>query len=378
MTTGEGGPGDTGGSGCEDGAAATSLICDPLRKIPKTIKETGFFPKAPDFAQHSARMRKFVPDPPLWSDGMEKERFLLLPVGKKIDNTDPKKWAFPVGTILIKTFFDDTGPGGKPRPIETRLIRRVGAEGDLIEYDFYLYKWNPQSTDADLILDDRNTPDEQSAEVMVTINHAPLMVNNGQAFAHTLPSRGMCKECHEGNGLEFQTFIGFDEIRLGTIKLAGSDKTQLQLFQEADIFVNKAKPGDPPPRSIPTTDALLAKAEHFILGNCVHCHNQKGMVFDMSPENFAKNTIGMKTNAQSVEPPPTWRRILPGNPDESVVYRQAKRLGLPPATGMNKLRPMPPYGVNDNAADLQGLEDLRKWICALPGGPKVPLPACKP
>jgi hypothetical protein len=29
-----------------------------------------------------------VPDPPLWSDGMEKQRFLVLPAGGKIDNTD--------------------------------------------------------------------------------------------------------------------------------------------------------------------------------------------------------------------------------------------------------------------------------------------------
>jgi hypothetical protein len=134
---------DGGTDGGSDCGASTTLLCTPLRKMPKTLKETGLFPAAPDFSMHDARMRSFVPNPPLWSDGMEKERFMLLPVGKKIDNTNPKVWVFPVGTIFIKTFFDDRPlAGAKLRPIETRIIRRVGNADDLVEYDYFLYKWN--------------------------------------------------------------------------------------------------------------------------------------------------------------------------------------------------------------------------------------------
>src|SRR5688572_24697424 len=76
--TDTGTPGEVATGGCT-GEAATSLLCDPLRKMPMTIKATGLFPSAPDFSKRDARLMEFVPDPPLWSDGMEKQRFLLLP-----------------------------------------------------------------------------------------------------------------------------------------------------------------------------------------------------------------------------------------------------------------------------------------------------------
>ena len=164
-----------------------SLLCDPMGKMPMSIKDTGLFPMAPDLSKHSDRLIEYVPDPPLWSDGMEKQRFLLLPVGKKVDNTDRMKWEFPAGTIFIKHFFDDGGAGGKQRAIETRFIR-TGAGAP---YDFYVYKWNPENTDATLVVNDIEGDPNKDENVMITIKHTgydgkPLMVNNGAPFPHTL------------------------------------------------------------------------------------------------------------------------------------------------------------------------------------------------
>jgi hypothetical protein len=349
----------------------TSLLCDPLRKMPRTIKETGLFPAAPDFTQRSSRLRHYAPDPALWSDGMEKERFLLLPAGKKIDATNPRSWVFPVGTIFIKTFFDDSGPGGKPRAIETRFIRRVGTETDFTEYDYYLYQWKQDGTDADLVIDDRNGDDQFAPTVKVVINHqvngAPLVINRGQAFDHTLPSRAMCGECHQENGVAFQTFIGFDEIRLNTKLTAAAAKTQLQEFQDADLFTTRPAPGAPAARTIQETDPLLLKVKRFVFANCVHCHHEKGKVFDLSPDVFVKNTVNQMTNAQSVRPPMNWLRVYPGMPEMSVVFVQARRAPLPMPTrvGDNRLRPMPPIGVNDIAPDPDGVASLRTWIMGL-------------
>jgi hypothetical protein len=365
-------PGGTGGTGPAAGDCVASmpksLFCDPLQKMPMTIKETGLFPSAPDFTKHAASMRKFTPFPPLWSDGMEKERFLLLPAGKKIDNTDPKSWVFPVGTILVKTFFDDSGAAGAPRPIETRFIRRVGEATAFTEYDYYLYQWNPDGKDAKLILDDRNGDSMAFATVKITINRTmngtPLKINNGQPFDHTLPSRDMCGGCHQQNGVTFQTFIGFDELRLNTKVTPTAVKTQLQEFLDAAIFM---KPGAPAPATIVDADPTLLKVKQFIKGNCVHCHNAKGMVFDMSPEVFVANTVGQATMAQSVQPPPGWLRIVPGDPEKSVLYVQARRMPLPMPTmaGADRLRPMPPYGVNDIAPDQDGLAAIKAWILSL-------------
>jgi hypothetical protein len=120
--TADGTAGSGGGPAQDDCATAPkSLLCDPLQPMPKTLAATGVFPAAPDFTQHSPRLLGFTPFPALWSDGLEKQRFLLLPSGKQIDNQNPKAWVFPVGTLLFKTFFDDSGAAGAARPIETLI-----------------------------------------------------------------------------------------------------------------------------------------------------------------------------------------------------------------------------------------------------------------
>src|SRR5688572_30305860 len=190
ATGGMGGGGMGGAPPSDCTAMPDSLLCKPTGTMPKSIKATGLFPMAPDLTQHSPRMISYVPDPPLWSDGMEKDRFILLPEGKKIDNTT-SRWVFPIGTIFIKTFVDDSGAGGKSRAIETRFIRRVGDENAFTEYDFYLYEWNAEGTDATLIINDKmgggpDKSDQYFKNVKVTINHTskgvPLKINNGLPF----------------------------------------------------------------------------------------------------------------------------------------------------------------------------------------------------
>jgi hypothetical protein len=372
---GSGGSGGTGGMAVKpdagpDGAPApgdggtcapaSSLLCNPTGKMPKSIKDTGLFPMAPDLTKHSPRMIPYVPDPPLWSDGLEKDRLILLPEGQKIDNTT-SRWVFPIGTIFIKTFLDDSGAGGKPRAIETRFIRRVGDENAFTEYDFYLYEWNAAGDDATLLVDDRNGSDQDFKNVKVTINHTsksgtPLKINGGMPFDHTLPSRAMCGDCHTENGVTFQTFIGFDQVRL--------DKTQLQAFD--DLFKVKGKPSIAIADTTPP-NPLLLKAKRFVFGNCVHCHNKMGKQFDMHPDVFVQNTVGKPTMAQSVEPPAGWLRVVPGDPEKSVLYVQARRtpLPMPNMAGGNRLRPMPPIGVADIAVDQEGLDALKMWILSL-------------
>lgn len=336
--------------------------------MPKTFAATGLFPAAPDFSQHALSLHGFTPNPPLWSDGLEKERYLLLPAGKKIDDTNPKAWIFPVGTVLVKTFFDDSAAAGARRPIETRVIRRVGTADDFTEYDYYLYQWNEAGTDATLVVDDRNGDSQAVQQVKITIKRMvegqPFMVNAGQPFDHTLPSRDNCSDCHQQNGNAYQTFIGFDEIRLNHKLTPASAKTQLEELRDAGVF-SQAPPTAA--RSIVEPDANLLKAKQFVLGNCVHCHNEKGKVFDLAPEVFVANTVGQATTAQSVHPPAGWLRVKAGEPEMSVLFVQARRTPLPvPSTaGDDRLRPMPPIGVNDLAPDQAGLTAIEAWIKSL-------------
>jgi hypothetical protein len=347
-------------------SAPNSIFCDPFRKMPASIKELGLFPAAPDFTKHPASMVEYVPDPPLWSDGMEKQRFLILPRGTRIDNKDSKKWVFPAGTLFVKTFFDDTGAGGTPRAVETRIIRSAKPD-QVLPFEYYVYQWD--GADAKLVVDDQNgVGGDINKDIQVPITIKRMVdgypVNKGQQFMHTLPSYQNCGECHNENGMVTGTsIIGFDELRLNNKALnPAAPKTQLQQFFDAGLFTSP--PSSPAP-TITNADARLLSIERFIFGNCVHCHNGNS-VFDLHPENFVKNTVNKKTEAQSVVPPPGWLRVIPGKPDQSVLFVQVQRTPLPPATGGDRLRAMPPAGVADNAADLKALADIKAWIMSLP------------
>jgi hypothetical protein len=370
AATGGGGGSGAGTAGSGGGtvdctATPASLFCAPLGDMPASIQATGLFPSAPDLTQHSASLLEYVPDPPLWSDGMEKQRFLLLPAGQKIDNSERLQWAFPEGTIFIKTFFDDSGPAGASRPIETRLIRLAKNQ----TYEFFVYQWNADGTDATLVVKDIDGDINVRTPVMVTINHVvggqPLMINGGQPFEHTLPSRNDCGDCHEKNGMQAQTFIGFDELRLNSKLTADAAKTQLQAFADAGIFSQPA-----PADAATITDASadggrLLRIKRFVFGNCVTCHNGDS-VFDMHPDVFVENTVGKPTESQSVEPPEGWLRVVPGDPATSVLYVQMQRTMLPPEVDGKRLRAMPPIGLADVAVEQNALKDVFDWISALP------------
>ncbi|HXU80952.1 MAG TPA: hypothetical protein VN914_06115 [Polyangia bacterium] len=350
---------DGGGTMAECPPGDTTLLCKPTGAFPKTIKETGFFPAGADMSKRPARMIEYSPDPALWSDGMEKARYIVLPKDGKIDNTKRDAWEFPDGTIFIKTFSDDSGTGGKPRAIETRFIRKGGG----LPYEFYLYKWKADGSDADLLVDDQSGDINADENVPVTIKHMEgtqmLMVNGGMPFMHTLPSRNACGQCHEENGMKTQTFIGFDEWRLNSML---NGKNQLAEFEAAGVFM---KPLVKPALTITDPDLRLQRIKRFVFGNCVHCH--AGNVVDLHPDVFVANTVSKPTNAQSVMPPPGWFRVTPGSPTTSVLYVQAQRTMIPTMVGgkMVRMRPMPPVGVADIAANQEFLADLAAWITAL-------------
>jgi hypothetical protein len=369
VSGGAGGSGGAtaGGAVSDCTTAPMSVFCQPLAPLPTSIKATGLFPSAPDLTKHPANMLEYVPDPPLWSDGMEKQRFLILPPGKQIDNSDRARWGFPEGTIFVKTFFDDSGTQGAPRAIETRLIR--AGMNDL--YEFFVYQWNADGTDASLVLNDIEGDVNADILVPVTINRMqggkPSVVNGGQPFMHTLPSRNACGKCHEQNGMVAQTFIGFDELRLNSKRGAADAKTQLQTFADAGIFSMPLPAAPATITDASADDGRLLRIKQFVFGNCVHCHNGGGQV-DLHPDVFVANTVNKATEAQSVMPPAGWLRVIPQDPAKSVLYVQMQRTMLPPATGdgMNRLRAMPPVGVADVAADQAALKDVFDWIMALP------------
>jgi hypothetical protein len=363
-------PGDTAPPACPSGSM--SLICNPTMRMPKSIKDTGIYPAIPDLSKHAARLIAYSPEPALWSDGLSKERFLLLPEGAKIDNTDPKRWILPIGTIFVKSFFADDH-----KIIETRFVRRNDDDpASGFPFEYYTYKWNAAGTDAEMegwmdgAFDPKNAlwpPDP----VAVTLQGKPHM--------HPIPGRDDCGACHEenrGTDRKGMGFIGFDEIRLNQA-LPGAQQTQLQALAAQGLFL---KP--PGTQEITGANELETRVKRFIFGNCVHCHNDPAGndgPMDLHPDVLIEQVRNVAIMGH-IEAPPGFKRVIPGKPLMSVVYVQAAKIAAmvnkqySTPTKQYMLRDMPPVGVTlaptganlpPGTAGGDPIKDLFDWITAL-------------
>jgi hypothetical protein len=313
---------------------AGSLLCSPLGPLPTSLRATGFFPMPENLDVLATNVRAFAPSIQLWSDGLHKKRQVVLPRDQKIDISNREKWVFPIGTIFVKTFLSD-GPAG-PKPIETRIIRRTDNPDVFEQYTFDVYRWNATGTDATLLNIDERTP-------------APVMIG-GRALTHQIPSREDCRKCHSANDTNI---IGFDEIRLNSPLLPGGP-TQLEAFASAGFFAQ----GLPSPAAqIADANPLTQRVKSYIYGNCYHCHNgSDSQVFDMNPEGFVEAVVRQPTMGSGTAP---GIRVVPRNPEMSVLYRQMTRTNL-----MMGYNPMPPVGVQ--VADMEAVQLVRQWIMSLP------------
>jgi len=365
TTGGSGGSGGSGGAGGSGGSAgdggvteagptegggetgpAVSLFMDPLAPLPQKLSQTGLFTALPDLSKVHPRAFLFEPRYPLYSNGLGKIRYAVIPEGKKINSTGAARqnWDFPVGTLFFKTFTQDPGAGGKVRPVETRLIRRVKATGPLKEqWEMVVYQWNAQETDGTL-LDNPNIPEL----VQVTIG--------GKSIGHNIPSRANCQACHVAN---FTQIIGFDELRLNGKLTPAAAKTQLQeVIDKGWLTTNPTAPL----ADITDTNVERKWVREYMHANCGHCHNggepleNITRIYDLRHGAFIANTVNQMVVGRSAE----GMRILPGVPDESVLYLAFMR----DTTKHPDLKPMPFVGVE--VIDQVAATRLRAWIMSLP------------
>ena len=121
---------------------------------------------------------EFAPRYPLWSDAMDKRRWIHIPVGAAIDKSDADAWEFPRGTRAWKKFSRNGAPN------ETRLIERL-PDGS---WRYLTYAWNAAGTEATL------APEEGIPE-------------------RGIPSRADCLACHEGGAVPI---LGYSAVQLET------------------------------------------------------------------------------------------------------------------------------------------------------------------
>lgn len=299
------------------------LLEDPLAALPATLSQVGIY-SGSLIAKPLEPALGYEPGYPLWSDGGQKLRSLVLPEATSVDTSDPENYVFPVGTLIFKTFaFPTPASPDTNVPVETRLLR-LGRDG----WELAAYAWNEGATDAELL----DLKRSQTREVLS---------DDGSVVQHAIPSRLECRQCHESSTSEV---LGINE---------------LQLAKSGSLEALAARLGPTPaqPSSLPTHGPLTTAALGYFVGNCVHCHNDTNGAassFDLRPAAALANVIDQPTASSATA---DGIRVTPGKPDESVLY-----LGVKGGTE-REVKSMPPLGVA--LRDESAVQLLSDWITAL-------------
>ncbi|MGH7434372.1 MAG: hypothetical protein ACRENE_01720 [Polyangiaceae bacterium] len=270
-------------------------------------------------------MRPYAPAVALWADFATKERWIYLPPGTTIDNSDPNEWKFPVGTKVFKEFSRD----GKR--VETRLWWKT-------QPNYWVratYAWSA---------DDKTATTSAGGDI-------PWAADGG---LYHIPTGDECDQCHRGRT---DHLLGFEQVSLG---LAGATGLTLAQLQKEHLL---AKPLASTTLTVGDDGTGVgAPAMEWLHVNCgVACHNDNSnstaygsdmrlrldptLLDGRSSADFPNRltTMGMLANN------PMWNsepRIDPGNPSGSLMVKLITNRGTDnPAA--NQMPPIASYIVDE-------------------------------
>jgi len=284
---------------------------------------------------------------PLFSDYATKHRFVWMPSGVSATYDDTESFAFPVGTILVKTFSylnDIRDPSKGERHLETRLL--IHKPSGWIGLP---YVWNDEQTEAVLKV--------AGGTVDVEWIHYD---GKKRTVNYILPNMNQCKGCHEN--ADVMKPIGPKARHINKPYLyPEGPKNQLTKWAQVGYLTGAPAHGDAPKLAV-WNDAdkysLDDRARAWLDVNCAHCHNPKG------PANTSgldlRNSQHDLTKLGIFKTPVAAGRgagdhlydIVPGKPDESIlIFRLESR---EPGIMMPEL--------SLRLVDDVGLGLMREWI----------------
>lgn len=328
---------EAGPPDAEAGPAANDAEAAPP-PYPILLSETGLYADiakktiAPDVQPYEVRY-------PLWSDGMEKKRWVFIPSGKKIDTTDMNFWVYPQGTTAWKEF------SANGKRVETRMQMKAGPNPE--DWVMIAYQWKADGSDAVAV-----------PYGVVDASDIPSGVPDAGGAKHDIPATDDCQFCHANMK---DRLLGFNAIQLS------HDLPGLKI---SDLITNNVltKPPAGPiflPGATINTETVETKALGHLHGNCGDCHNPTSGVFatvdmqlweDTKTLDTLRNTTPYRTAVnQPVPGSTTQNRIVPGAPTHSQIYVRMDRVG----SGQ-----MPPLA--RETIDTVGVGKVKAWIESLP------------
>lgn len=295
---------------------AVSPVIVNLTQVPYSkLSDYHFFEGEMKNQIPSLNVLPYEPASSLFTDYASKKRFIWMPsnVHATYDAAN-KVMLFPVGTVLIKTFYYTTiQPSNTTKIIETRLLIRK-EEG----WIFAEYIWNDEQTEANLVA---GTDFENGSSQAITFKKPN---NEIVTIDYKIPSESECFACHKIN--DIRTPIGPKPQNLNySYNYADGSKNQLQKLVEQGYLSSF-------PSSIASTvnykdisQPLELRVRSYLDINCAHCHQDQGRC-DYRPVRlgFAETSIaaniGICVFADEEISPTLQRIITPGLYDKSIMH----------------------------------------------------------
>ena len=305
-------------SGQDDEYIPVSPVTVDLTLVPYTkLSDYKFFEGDIKEQIPSLNVIPYEPASSLFTDYASKKRFVWMPNGVKATFVAGNKVLdFPVGTVLIKTFYYTTiQPGNVTKLIETRVMIRKADK-----WHFYEYLWNDAQTDADLVTGTDFT-NGSSKTITFTKPNGDVITTD-----YRIPSDSECFACHKIN--EIGTPIGVKPQNLNHSHLYGTtNKNILQKLVEQGYL-------DTYPSNILTTvdyhditQPLDLRLRSYLDVNCAHCHQDQARCYyrpirlSFSETNIDAN-IGICLFADEPISATLQKVIAPGNYNKSIMnYR---------------------------------------------------------
>ena len=337
------------------------LVLSSLRPAKETVKlperakmtlsEYGFFQGNMADQLPVEGILPYALNTPLFSDYAQKLRFVQLPEGTAATYQERDVLDFPVGTVLIKTFYY---PNNFRKPqkgrtlLETRLLLHE-ADG----WHALPYIWNDEQTEAYL--------EVAGGTQAITWTHSD---GKKQQLAYSIPNMNQCKGCHIKNQ-KIQP-IGPSARQLNrSYPYAEGEQNQLQHWQSAGYLEGLPPAEDIPRLAVwddPASGSLDARARAYLDINCAHCHQAE------APANTSGLLLSYDqtdTTALGIAKPPVAAGrgsgghpydIVPGQPHQSILwYRMASS---DPGVRMPEL--------GRQLVHKEGVALIEEWIQGLP------------
>jgi uncharacterized repeat protein (TIGR03806 family) len=288
---------------------------------------------------------------PLWSDGAQKQRWIAVPDGAKIQFAPTGEWKFPDGTVFIKHFdmvVDET-TGAKKR-LETRFLVRQAGGG---VYGV-TYRWRTM----------RDLPEGELVAAPQTERIAIRTADGGTRMqTWYYPGPPDCLACHNSNAGDV---LGVNARQLNRSCNYASDGTtvsenQVRAWNRLGLFDHELT--DAEISKLPAlanvndnTASLEHRARSYLDSNCAHCHRPNGTAgyFDARFDTpLAEQGL---LNGRLAKPNAEFATVIcPGEVSKSMLHERMKTA--------DKLL-MPPLA--RSVPDADALHVINDWIQSLP------------